>query len=177
MHLVLGGPDRVGDLAPLPAGLKLARRRAPGWEFVDRTPSDPRIEWDVKVIAGQKRGMSVRDYPRRFASHLRRDATVRCVEWVAYPGGGVTEATIESAGGWVIAAGGTPAAGARLRLTAATESEARTLAEDVARVAGRAALRELGVPVEGGVFAWQWTAYAYPADTVVAQINANLRPP
>lgn len=171
------GPERVEDLALLPGGVKLARRRAPGWEFVDRIPSDPPIEWDVKVIAGQQRGEPVRDYPQRFADHLQRDASVRCVEWVPYPGGGVPDATIESRGGWVIAAGGTPAAGARLRVTAATESEARTLAERAATAAGRAALRELGIPLEDGAFAWRWNAQAYPADTIVAQINASLSPP
>ncbi len=68
------GPHRVDGLAPLPAGVMLARRRAPGWEFVDRTPSDPAIEWDVKVIAGQQRGEPVPDYPRRFADRPSQPA-------------------------------------------------------------------------------------------------------
>jgi hypothetical protein len=175
--LYSAGPERVEDMPLLPVGLKLARRRAPGWEFVDRAPSDPPIEWDVKVTAGQQRGAPVRDFPQRFAEHLQHDVSVRCIEWVPYGGGGVSEATIESGGGWVIAAGGTPAAGARLRVTAATESEARMLAERAATTAGRAALHDLGIPLEDGAFAWQWTAQAYPADTIVAQINASLGPP
>jgi hypothetical protein len=38
-------PEPVEDLRLWPTGLTLARRRAPGWEFVDRLPSDPPIEW------------------------------------------------------------------------------------------------------------------------------------
>ncbi|HEY0390045.1 MAG TPA: hypothetical protein VGC71_16515 [Gaiellales bacterium] len=46
------GAVPVEDAPQLPEGLDPAPRRAAGWEFLDRTPDDEEIDWDVVVGAG-----------------------------------------------------------------------------------------------------------------------------
>jgi hypothetical protein len=82
------GRVALDGVPALPQTLELSRRRAPGWEFPDRSAGEEPIDWDVKVIAGQGRGAPVADYPRLFAQYLQRDPTIRCVEWIAHAGGG-----------------------------------------------------------------------------------------
>lgn len=57
-HAYTAGDMPIEDTPPLSEALPVQARRAPGWEFLDRTVADPPISWDV-VVEGYQPALTV----------------------------------------------------------------------------------------------------------------------
>ena len=182
-HFSAGVDPIVWDGEPLPewpeGGLGLKRRRLPEWEFVDRTDSDPPIDWDVLIRPVQGWGDPVAEFSNAFGAALESDPAVAEVVWGARAGGGVLrDADLPDAGsskqvGW--AGSGNPAAEARIRLSARTVAEAEALGTEICERAARAALRRCGASRgEDDPLSWSTEADAYPTGSWASAANARL---
>jgi len=182
-HFSAGVDPIVWDGKPLPewpkGGLGLKRRRLPEWEFVDRTDSDPPIDWDVLIRPVQGWGDPVAGFPEAFGAALERDSVVSDAIWQAREGGGVLgdadlpEAGSSKQGGW--AGSGHPAAEARIRLSARTVREAEALGIEVCIRARRSALSSLHKrSSDDDPLAWSEESDAYPTGSWASAANARL---
>jgi hypothetical protein len=163
------GAVPLDGLPPLPEGMELRPRRSAGWEFLDRTPQDEEIDWDVDVgvdtfalVAGADLGLTPA-WPR-IRSALVEDSRILAV----------APADLELPisnwnGAWTA---GVHTQVATVRVRARTAGEAGTAAcavmAELATATGWGARRG-GTP--------EFTqAGAYPTGSRAAQANAGFRP-
>jgi hypothetical protein len=174
-----GGDEQWSPQNPLPAwrpgGLELERRRLPGWEFVDRTPSDPPIDWDVKLEALRGSAEPPADFAARFGEALAEQSEAADVDWVAFEDDRVADEPGEGGSMYRAYAPGPSVAVARFRLRARTVGEAEALAAEIAEHAGRQALTGLGIDPNETPMPCFWEAAAYAAGSQAAARNARIR--
>jgi hypothetical protein len=159
-----------------PAGLELRVRRLPGMEYLDRTPQDEPISWDIVATIKQGWGDPDELLTPALAQRLECDPQVRDLSCEAGPGGGFTEADLrESTIISFVGAPGGSAAFLRFRILAATVAQAEAVSERICGAAADATVDEPGIERrEGPLFRWGAEVSAYPTGSSMARLNAIL---
>jgi hypothetical protein len=153
----LKGDGPIVDLPPWPpAGLDLTPGRNPGWEFMERTDSDPPIQWDVKVTL---RAPDDELDPDALVAALRTHPDLTLVEWYANDCYG-------------------DAFRALITVWAATRGSAAAAVVDAGTAAVAEVLPALGPPFSRQQLRARWSreAAAFPSGSEVARWNADVRP-
>lgn len=143
------GPDRIEKFLEWPPpGYRAVRRRAAGYEYIDRTSDDPPIKWTARVTAARGWGDQTAGVGATFVAKLAskvdglesRVTDLQPESWPSQSGGIVAFLTGLNEQG-----GGGEIARARFSVTASTLDEAQAMARLVAEAALDEALIDAGV--------------------------------
>lgn len=162
------------------AGLGLKRRRAPAYEYLDRTEADDPISWDAVIAVLRGSGGPVPEFAQHFCGALQRDPAIReVVDWT--PGSldpfpwetDVLKPGQQRLYGFAPAA--YPAVRALVRLSAPTVGQGEQLARERAWQVCRRILDSHRIDPAVGPVPWSVDVFAYPTGSKLARLNAKLR--